>query len=227
MLEQPDRHLGRTPLLQALARGEWDATELLLAVGADPTVKDDEGRGAVGTRRAGGGGGEEEESDADSEPYDAPDALAAKLHAAAAEPQRALLLAKARLLVEASAAITRAAAAARDARKPEREVKRLVRTAAPMCLRARVEAQEALPSAAVAVVPTKPWVEEEGELLAVIKWVVGVEGDWGNGEAEEEEGVAGGGCVMMKREHVRELMGYLLPEWAWAPAGDGEGTVQG
>ncbi len=192
-LEAKDIRNWRTPLLMALAAGKWEAAQVLLDAAA--TCRD--GRDAAELAAlVDVDSGDEDSSMAGT----APQELQSKIVAAAAEPERAHLLAKARLLGDAALSIHAAVGRARDYRKHEREVRRQAAVAAPACLRGRVEAQAALPTAAVALTPSKPWDEEAAELSAVITRVVGA-GNW-----------------PMAREHVRELMTMVLPEWAWAAA---------
>jgi hypothetical protein len=186
-LERYDSNTGFTALHVSAYGGRPEMLRLLLGAGADPTVGDCVCHTPLDVARAIG--------------YACCTAL---LEAAVAEPHRARALFKARSLVDAAIAVPKAAKAARDKGLSLAEEQRLTLAAAPAFLKGRVAWGHELPDVNVGVVEG----EEDEELVACVKYVLGLDGGAG-----------------MVSELFVELLKMILPKWDYARKGDPLGVV--
>jgi hypothetical protein len=134
----------------------------------------------------------------------------ALLEAATAEPERPRALFKARALLDAARPIEKAR---KDAREKEgRRTRAAVNSeaaaaAAPAYLEERVEKGQELPRVAVAVaVAARAGANEKEELVATVKYALGLEG-------------GSEGSVGLPPELFVELLGFLVPPWDCARRG--------
>jgi hypothetical protein len=162
---------------------------MLLQAGADPTIPDD--------------GGETPLCLARREEYQRCIAL---LDPAVCDAQRARTLFKARALLDAAHAIPSAFKNAREKNLPMLAQQQAVLAAAPAYLKGRVAWAQELPR--VQVVEDKEGQQDEEELVACLKYALGLEGGGGWHEGEGPAPRQG-----MLREVFVELCELLVPKW--------------
>jgi uncharacterized protein len=179
---------GMTALHTAADQDHNDIVQLLLQAGANPTVRDMSRRTPLDIAQARG-----------HEP------CIALLRHAMAEPPRHRALLKARALLDAAFAIPKARKDAADKGEPPSMQEEKALAAAPAYLKGRVAEGRQLP--AVAVVEGEEGYEIE-ELLACLKYVLGLEGGGGWHEGEGPAPQEG-----MLKELFVELCELLVPKW--------------
>ena len=175
---------GQTALHVVARDGLCQTVKLLLHAGADPTIRDNDGRTPLDDARL----------------HNRASCIAL-LQAAVAEPQRPRLLLKARALLDAAHAVPKAANDARDKGQPPPMQRQASVAVAPTYLKRRVMEGHKLLRVQVAE------SEEDEQLVACIKYALGLEGG-GVVLFEGQEPTVG-----MVKEVFVELCEMLVPKW--------------